>query len=178
MLSICGREAGLAATSCSLPPGQVRGWFLFLLLFLEWASGTICSTMGCNFTPGCTFPLKLHSLFFSFSLPLVWDPHHHHHHPPLPQFSFSPCSPLFDLPIAKKWSRLVGSGGWGVSKCWSCCFCRRTNRFSHVYFVWTARAPRRVLLTWAGACNPGSFRKGAAPFSCCHAGATRLLKAI
>lgn len=63
LAELAGISLGQTAACHALPPGQVRGWFLFLLLFLELASGTICSTIGCNFTPGCTFPLKLHSFF-------------------------------------------------------------------------------------------------------------------
>ena len=79
-----GTSRGQRATSRGVPPGQVRGWFLFLLLFLERASGTICSTIGCNFTAGCTFPLKLH---FFFPLP-------HPIRPPPPSPASTPSSAL------------------------------------------------------------------------------------
>ena len=72
-----GHLLGAEGHIFALPSGQVRGWFLFLLLFLERASGTICSTIGCNFTLDCTFPLKLHS-FFSSSVrhpPSTLHPH-------------------------------------------------------------------------------------------------------
>lgn len=56
-----------------MPPGQIWGRFFFLLVFLEGASGTICNTMGCNFTLDYTFALKL--LLFPPQDPSFLPPH-------------------------------------------------------------------------------------------------------
>jgi len=84
--------------------------------FGKGASGTICSTIGCNFTAGCTFPLKLHS--FSLSSPTSITP----------SLSLLPSALL--LPAI--W------GGWKTQCTQKKCFNHTSKRIhicSRLYFV-------------------------------------------
>lgn len=81
---------GTRTAGCvQLPSGQVWGRFLllfqlFFLFFGKGASGTICSTMGCNFTRQCTFALKL----------LLFPPQH----PDLPPVPLLCCTAAMTCP--------------------------------------------------------------------------------
>lgn len=84
-----------------IPSGQVWGRFLlFLCVFFkggEGASGTICSTVGCNFTHRCTFALKL----------LLFRPQHPHL-PPVPPRAAAMTSPCHGT-TAKQTARWLRS---------------------------------------------------------------------
>lgn len=152
LAELAGISLGQTAACHALPPGQVRGWFLFLLLFLELASGTICSTIGCNFTPGCTFPLKLHSFFsppFSETLAATIITTTHS----LGFFFSAPFSFLVPSRLCAAWSprrkvklSTMEGGKKGEANRWSCF--ERINCYLLVGLVFKQHVCCAVLVWW------------------------------